>query len=94
MKYIGFGFIGILLTLITITNCFYFYLETGQKRCFLEELEKHTLMAGKIDVTEMSETDGTYSKNPNLAVDITIDVSIRHWLRAQKCEHMLRYCVY
>lgn len=75
MKFIGLRYVSIVLVLINITSGFYFYLETGQKRCFLEELEKNTLMAGKIDVTEKSETDGTFSKNPNLAVDITIEVS-------------------
>ncbi|OLL22424.1 putative membrane protein [Neolecta irregularis DAH-3] len=51
----------------------YFYLEGSDKRCFLEELPKDTLMTGKIRAEEYNSDQNAYVVNPQLGIQITVD---------------------
>lgn len=67
---------GALLALVSCINALHFYLNTGETRCFFEELPQDTLVVGRIDAFEYDQHSGQYLKNQNLNVEFTVDVSI------------------
>jgi hypothetical protein len=67
--------IAVFLTLLQFSSALHFYLNTGQTRCFFEELQDHVLVVGKIDAYEKDATKDEYIKNRDLGVRITVEVS-------------------
>ncbi|MCP8719301.1 MAG: emp24/gp25L/p24 family protein [Asgard group archaeon] len=68
--------ISTLLALLHLTSALHFYVKTGETKCFFEELQEDTLVVGKIDAYEKQENGNEYFKNPNLKVQITVEVCI------------------
>lgn len=62
-----------LLLLVQLSTAFHFYLKTGESKCFYEDLEKDTLVVGRIEAFEKWDNSDEYSRNPNLKVQITVD---------------------
>ncbi|KAK6202426.1 uncharacterized protein RJT21DRAFT_118453 [Scheffersomyces amazonensis] len=61
-----------------LTNALHFYLNTGNTRCFFEELPEDTLVVGRIDAYENPNLDhlspdDVFVHNPLLRVQITVD---------------------
>lgn len=71
------GVLGAIFFLLVNVNALHFYLNTGETRCFFEELPLNTLVVGRIDAFEYNQQLGMYLKNPNLNVEFTVDVSMR-----------------
>lgn len=59
--------------LLAFSHAFHFYLQTGESKCFFEDLEKDTLVVGRIEAFDKSDYSHDYSRNTNLKVQITID---------------------
>ena len=72
--------IAVSFVLLQLTNALHFYVRTGETKCFFEELQRDTLVVGKIDAYEKDDHSNEYSKNGKLRVQITIVVCIY-----QKC---------
>lgn len=72
--------IAVSVVLLQLTNALHFYVRTGETKCFFEELQRDTLVVGKIDAYEKDDHSNEYSKNGKLRVQITIVVCIY-----QKC---------
>jgi hypothetical protein len=70
------GVLAAIFFLLVNVNALHFYLNTGETRCFFEELPLNTLVVGRIDAFEYNQQLGMYLKNPNLNVEFTVDVSI------------------
>lgn len=62
------------LTFCQVSLALHFYLNTGESKCFFEELPVDTLMVGRIDAFEKNLATGVYEKAANLRVEITVDV--------------------
>ncbi|PCH44306.1 hypothetical protein WOLCODRAFT_144914 [Wolfiporia cocos MD-104 SS10] len=63
----------LLLCLITCTNALHFYLDTNEKRCFVEELPTDTVVEGHYRALEWSEKAQAYVENPDLGVLVEVD---------------------
>ena len=66
----------VFLWLFQVTNALHFYLETGQSRCFFEELPKDTLVVAKVQALEFDDGINDFVKNRNLKLEFTVDVCI------------------
>lgn len=64
-----------LLTLVFVhlALALHFYLNTGESRCFYEELQADTLLVGRIEATERVDGTNDYRHNGNLKVKVTVD---------------------
>lgn len=62
-----------LLFVFAQVNALHFYLQTGETRCFYEDLPAHALVVGKLDAYEYAEHAGQYFKTQQLKLKITID---------------------
>ncbi|CAG8486161.1 8122_t:CDS:2 [Diversispora eburnea] len=51
----------------------YFYLEGAERKCFIEELPRETLVVGTYKAEEWSETQQQYIENPALGIQITVE---------------------
>ncbi|GEQ67894.1 hypothetical protein JCM33374_g1560 [Metschnikowia sp. JCM 33374] len=54
-------------------SALHFYLQTGQTRCFYEDLPSDALVVGKLDAYEFDERMNDFFKNGNLKLKITVD---------------------
>ncbi|KAI0819673.1 emp24/gp25L/p24 family/GOLD-domain-containing protein [Trametes gibbosa] len=63
----------LLLVFATAANALHFYLDTNEKRCFIEELPTDTVVEGHYRALEWSETDQKYIENPNLGILVEVD---------------------
>ncbi|KAI0793940.1 emp24/gp25L/p24 family/GOLD-domain-containing protein [Fomes fomentarius] len=63
----------LLLVLATAVNALHFYLDTNEKRCFIEELPTDTIVEGHYKGLEWSEADQKYIENPNLGILVEVD---------------------
>lgn len=54
-------------------SALHFYLNTGEVRCFYEDLFADALVVGKLDAYEYDERVNDYFKNDNLKLKITVD---------------------
>lgn len=68
--------LGIFLALLQVTNALHFYLETGESRCFFEELPKDTLVVAKVQALEFDDRSKDFVQNRNLRLEFTVDVCI------------------
>ncbi|WPK27544.1 hypothetical protein PUMCH_004936 [Australozyma saopauloensis] len=60
-------------TWLATVQALHFYLQTGEQRCFYEDLQADSLVVGKIDAYEFDDRIGDYFKNDRLKVKITVD---------------------
>lgn len=51
----------------------HFYLNTGEVRCFYEDLPRDTLALIKYEASELGKGVSEYINNPNLVIELTID---------------------
>ncbi|KAF8636415.1 hypothetical protein AX17_003597 [Amanita inopinata Kibby_2008] len=65
--------LSILLSLLTIVNGLHFYLDAGQRRCFIEELPTDTVVEGHYRGLEWSEPQRTYVENPYLGIVVEVE---------------------
>ncbi|OSD03055.1 hypothetical protein PYCCODRAFT_1434932 [Trametes coccinea BRFM310] len=63
----------LLLVFAAAANALHFYLDTNEKRCFVEELPTDTLVEGHYKALEWSETEQKYVENPNLGILVEVD---------------------
>ncbi|KAI0924671.1 hypothetical protein AcW1_006723 [Taiwanofungus camphoratus] len=63
----------LLLCVVATTNALHFYLDTNEKRCFVEELPTETIVEGHYRALEWSEKDQTYVGNPELGILVEVD---------------------
>lgn len=65
--------------LVNLGSAIHFYAETGQTKCFYEELPKGTVVIAKLE-SEVGSTEaqGGYEYSPMIKLDITVDVSISY----------------
>ncbi|KAJ3002832.1 hypothetical protein NUW54_g5635 [Trametes sanguinea] len=63
----------LLLVFAVAANALHFYLDTNEKRCFVEELPTDTLVEGHYRALEWSETEQKYVENPNLGILVEVD---------------------
>ncbi len=66
--------VAVLVMLLQLSNALHFYVKTGETKCFYEELPENTLVVGKIDAYEKQDHSNEYFKNPNLKVQIIVEV--------------------
>ncbi|CDO77670.1 hypothetical protein BN946_scf184969.g21 [Trametes cinnabarina] len=63
----------LLLVFAAAANALHFYLDTNEKRCFVEELPTDTVVEGHYRALEWSETEQKYVENPNLGILVEVD---------------------
>ncbi|KAH9888869.1 emp24/gp25L/p24 family/GOLD-domain-containing protein [Cubamyces lactineus] len=63
----------LLLVFAAAANALHFYLDTNEKRCFIEELPTDTVVEGHYRALEWSETEQKYVENPNLGILVEVD---------------------
>ncbi|OSX63960.1 hypothetical protein POSPLADRAFT_1039242 [Postia placenta MAD-698-R-SB12] len=63
----------LLLCFALTANALHFYLDTNEKRCFIEELPTDTIVEGHYRALEWSEQTQTYVENPELGVLVEVD---------------------
>ncbi|KAI0629237.1 emp24/gp25L/p24 family/GOLD-domain-containing protein [Trametes polyzona] len=63
----------LLLVFAAAANALHFYLDTNEKRCFIEELPSDTVVEGHYRALEWSETEQKYVENPNLGILVEVD---------------------
>lgn len=73
--------LGVFFLFLQVTNALHFYLETGESRCFFEELPKDHLVVAKVEALEYDQSTKSFNKNKNLRLEFTVDVCIKLTLR-------------
>ncbi|EJF64207.1 hypothetical protein DICSQDRAFT_144887 [Dichomitus squalens LYAD-421 SS1] len=63
----------LLLVLAAVANALHFYLDTNEKRCFIEELPTDTVVEGHYKALEWSEQEQKYVENTNLGILVEVD---------------------
>jgi len=61
------------LYLAISANALHFYLDTNEKRCFIEELPTDTIVEGHYRALEWSEKGQEYVENPELGILVEVD---------------------
>ncbi|KAK3350170.1 emp24/gp25L/p24 family/GOLD-domain-containing protein [Lasiosphaeria hispida] len=62
-----------LLSLGTLAQALYFYIDGTSPKCFFEELPKDTLVVGHYTAEEFDESRQSWSKHDNIAIYISVD---------------------
>lgn len=62
-----------LLGLVATTNALHFYLDTNEKRCFIEELPSDTVVEGHYRAVEWSDKEQQYVENPEMGILVEVD---------------------
>ncbi|KAK7679438.1 hypothetical protein QCA50_017492 [Cerrena zonata] len=57
----------------TTANALHFYLDAGEKRCFLEEIPSDTVVEGHYRALEWNEHEQKYMDNPDLGILVEVD---------------------
>ncbi|RPD64359.1 hypothetical protein L226DRAFT_484325 [Lentinus tigrinus ALCF2SS1-7] len=63
----------LLLVFAAAANALHFYLDTNEKRCFIEELPTDTVVEGHYRALEWSEQEQKYVENSNLGILVEVD---------------------
>ncbi|KAM6496914.1 membrane protein [Amanita muscaria] len=63
----------LLFAVLTTANALHFYLDAGQKRCFIEELPANTVVEGHYRGLEWSQAEKVYQENPELGIDVEVE---------------------
>jgi len=72
MLFVG-KLLAVFVALVQVTNALHFYLNTGETKCFFEDLQIDTLVVGKIEAFEQIGHGNDYHRNNNLKVQITVE---------------------
>lgn len=64
-----------LLSLGTVAQALYFYIDGTTPKCFFEDLPKDTLVVGHYDAQEFDENSQSWSKHDGISIYISVDVS-------------------
>ncbi|KAG2220636.1 hypothetical protein INT45_014066 [Circinella minor] len=56
-----------------VSDALYFYLEGSEKKCFLEELPKETMVTGTYKAEQFSAVQNQWIVNPELRMQITVE---------------------
>jgi hypothetical protein len=64
-----------LLSLGTVAQALYFFIDGSTPKCFFEDLPKDTLVVGHYDAQEFDENTQTWSKHDGISIYISVDVS-------------------
>ncbi|KAK3316708.1 emp24/gp25L/p24 family/GOLD-domain-containing protein [Apodospora peruviana] len=62
-----------LLSLGTVAQALYFYIEGTQPKCFFEELPKDTLVVGHYTAEEFDDHRNTWAKHDGISIYISVD---------------------
>ncbi|PFH46882.1 hypothetical protein AMATHDRAFT_7310 [Amanita thiersii Skay4041] len=62
-----------LYSLLCTANALHFYLDAGQRRCFIEELPTDTVVEGHYRGLEWSEGQRKYVENPELGIVVEVE---------------------
>ncbi|KAH9840243.1 emp24/gp25L/p24 family/GOLD-domain-containing protein [Rhodofomes roseus] len=62
-----------LLWLTACAHALHLYLDTDERRCFIEELPTDTIVEGHYRALEWSEKDQAYVENPELGILVEVD---------------------
>ncbi|CDH54456.1 endosomal cargo receptor [Lichtheimia corymbifera JMRC:FSU:9682] len=65
--------IAILAIFTKVSDALYFYLEGAEKKCFLEELPKETMVTGIYKAEQFSATQNQWIVNPEARIQITVE---------------------
>ncbi|EGV64081.1 hypothetical protein CANTEDRAFT_114117 [Yamadazyma tenuis ATCC 10573] len=60
------------LLFVQTAQALHFHLNTGESRCFFEELPKDTLVMAKIEALEYNEHSNDYIHNPDVKIEYTV----------------------
>ncbi|ODQ81582.1 hypothetical protein BABINDRAFT_58067 [Babjeviella inositovora NRRL Y-12698] len=75
----------VLLASIYVANALHFYLNTGESKCFFEDLPYGTFVVGKLNAEEVDPTTVEYSAPSYLKIAVTVDETFdSHRVVAQK----------
>ncbi|KAI8338388.1 membrane protein [Chlamydoabsidia padenii] len=66
-------FLGLVVIYASWVEALYFYLEGAEKKCFLEELPKETMVTGIYKAEQWSETQHRWIVNQDLKMDISVE---------------------
>ncbi|KAI8984630.1 emp24/gp25L/p24 family/GOLD-domain-containing protein [Mycotypha africana] len=73
MTSLHFGSLFLLLAFIAQTQALYFYLEGSEKKCFVEDLPKETMVIGIYKSEQFSTSENKWVENPDLKIQITVE---------------------
>ncbi|ORX47236.1 hypothetical protein DM01DRAFT_1339256 [Hesseltinella vesiculosa] len=59
--------------LVSMTEALYFYLEGSEKKCFLEELPKETMVIGSFHAEQFNEQINRWVSEPTLKIQVTVE---------------------
>ncbi|KAI1842290.1 hypothetical protein JX265_006917 [Neoarthrinium moseri] len=62
-----------LLSLSTVAQALYFYIDGSNPKCFFEDLPKDTLVVGHYDAAEYDDNTQQWSKHDGLSIYISVD---------------------
>ncbi|KAF3023704.1 emp24p/erv25p- protein [Neopestalotiopsis sp. 37M] len=62
-----------LLSLGTVAQALYFFIDGTTPKCFFEDLPKDTLVVGHYDAQEFDENSQTWSKHDGISIYISVD---------------------
>jgi len=63
-----------LLSLATMAQALYFYIDVTKPRCFFEELPKDTLVVGHYTAEEWNDQRRAWEKHDGISIYISVDV--------------------
>ncbi|KAI8062127.1 emp24/gp25L/p24 family/GOLD-domain-containing protein [Gongronella butleri] len=58
---------------VALADALYFYLEGSEKKCFLEELPKETMVVGTFEAEQWHEQSNSWVRDPNLKIQVTVE---------------------
>ncbi|GJJ11399.1 hypothetical protein Clacol_005632 [Clathrus columnatus] len=64
--------IALFLALISFVNALHFYLDSNEKRCFIEELPSETVVEGAYRALEWDEKTQTYTNHTELGIQVDV----------------------
>ncbi|KAI8888718.1 hypothetical protein K501DRAFT_239840 [Backusella circina FSU 941] len=57
-----------------VVNALYFYLEGNEKKCFIEDLPKETMVIGVFRSEQLSANGQTWQENKDVKIDVSVEV--------------------
>ncbi|KAI7906551.1 emp24/gp25L/p24 family/GOLD-domain-containing protein [Cokeromyces recurvatus] len=73
MVQLRFSALLLLVTYLTSTQALYFYLEGSEKKCFIEDLPKETMVIGVYKSEQFSSAQNQWIENPDVKIEITVE---------------------
>ena len=66
-----------LLSLSSVAQALYFYIDGTQPKCFFEDLPQGTLVVGNYEAQEWDDNLRAWSKHDGISIYISVDVCLR-----------------